>query len=144
MYMIIKYDINWSVKKRGGACKMFFACQRFCSTLPINPGNINAKRDVESLSVPLSVDCQTVSKPVLIKLSAKQHWQNLVTILTVMRCILTNRAHLSFPIDSLILMECLCMNLPESSVSSYSLFKIFIDGILKTQFLISHTTFPGK
>lgn len=52
---------------------MFFACQRFCSTLPINPGNINAKRDVESLSVPLSVDCQTVSKPVLIKLSAEQH-----------------------------------------------------------------------
>lgn len=70
MYMIIKYDINWSVKKGGGgACKMFFACQRFCSTLPISPGNIN----VESLSVPLSVDCQTVSKPVLIKLSAKQH-----------------------------------------------------------------------
>lgn len=74
MYMIIKYDINWNVKKRGGgACKMFFACQRFCSTLPISPGNINAKRGVESLSVPLSVDCQTVSKPVLIKLSAKQH-----------------------------------------------------------------------
>lgn len=74
MYMIFKYDINLRVKKRGGGtCKMFFACQRFCSTLPINPGNINAKRDVESLSVPLSVDCQTVSKPVLIKLSAKQH-----------------------------------------------------------------------
>lgn len=70
--MIITYGINWRVKN-GGAFKWHFACQGFCSTLHINPGNINANRGLEFLSVLLLVDCQTVSKPVLIKLSAKQH-----------------------------------------------------------------------
>lgn len=46
-------------KKRGGGV---FACQGFCATLHINPGNINAKGGVECLSVLLSVNCQTVLK----------------------------------------------------------------------------------
>lgn len=49
VYTIIKYDINWRVKKkgRGRAYKWLFACQGFCATLHLNPGNINAKGYVE-------------------------------------------------------------------------------------------------
>lgn len=47
-------------KKRGGGG--LFACQGFCATLHINPGNINAKGGVECLSVLLSVNCQTVKQ----------------------------------------------------------------------------------
>lgn len=64
VYTIIKYDINWRVKKkgRGRAYKWLFACQGFCATLHINPGNINAQAGVECLSVLLSVNCQTVKQ----------------------------------------------------------------------------------